>query len=191
MKKPDSKTFRVVALIVVAALVIAGAAVLLVRWMGKPADKPVQAVARPALTVTVAAPERTRLPITLAANGNVTAWQEAIIGAESSGLRLTDVLVNVGDVVKAGQVLAKFSTDSVQADVAQARASLLEAQAAAADAAGNAERARTLQDSGALSTQQINQYNTTEKTAKARAEAAQAVLSAQQLRGRQTQVLAP
>lgn len=191
MKKPDSKTFRVVALIVVAALVIAGAAVFLVRWMGKPADKPVQAVARPALTVTVAAPERTRLPITLAANGNVTAWQEAIIGAESSGLRLTDVLVNVGDVVKAGQVLAKFSTDSVQADVAQARASLLEAQAAAADAAGNAERARTLQDSGALSTQQINQYNTTEKTAKARAEAAQAVLSAQQLRGRQTQVLAP
>ncbi|MEO6320910.1 MAG: HlyD family efflux transporter periplasmic adaptor subunit, partial [Polaromonas sp.] len=81
--------------------------------------------------------------------------------------------------------------DSVQADVAQARASLLEAQANAADAAANAERARSLQSSGALSTQQINQYLTLEKTAKARAEAAQAVLGAQQLRGRQTQVLAP
>ncbi|MEP6963864.1 MAG: efflux RND transporter periplasmic adaptor subunit, partial [Polaromonas sp.] len=92
---------------------------------------------------------------------------------------------------KAGQVLATFSTDSVQADVAQARASLLEAQANAADAAANAERARSLQSSGALSTQQINQYQTTEKTARARAEAAQAVLGAQQLRGRQTQVLAP
>ena len=150
-----------------------------------------QAAPKPALTVTVALPERLRLPITLAANGNIAAWQEAVIGAESSGLRLTEVRVNVGDVVKAGQVLATFATDSVQADVAQARASLLEAQANAADAAGNAERARSLQSSGALSTQQINQYQTTEKTAKARAAAAQAVLSAQQLRSRQTQVLAP
>jgi HlyD family secretion protein len=150
-----------------------------------------KAAPKPALTVTVALPQRQRLPITLAANGNIAAWQEAVIGAESTGLRLTDVRVNVGDVVKAGQVLATFSTDSVQADVAQARASLLEAQANAADAAANAERARSLQSSGALSTQQINQYLTTEKTARARAEAAQAVLGAQQLRGRQTQVLAP
>ncbi|MBG6073459.1 MULTISPECIES: efflux RND transporter periplasmic adaptor subunit [unclassified Polaromonas] len=150
-----------------------------------------QTAPKPALTVTAALPETTRLPIRLSANGNIAAWQEAVIGAESTGLRLTEVRVNVGDVVKAGQVLATFSTDSVQADVAQARASLLEAQANAADAAGNAERARSLQSSGALSTQQINQYQTTEKTAKARAEAAQAVLGAQQLRGRQTQVLAP
>ncbi|MEC5212292.1 HlyD family secretion protein [Polaromonas sp. CG_9.5] len=159
----------------------------------KPAATPAsaQAAPKPALTVTVALPESVRLPIKLAANGNIAAWQEAAIGAESSGLRLTDVRVNVGDVVKAGQVLATFATDSVQADVAQARASLLEAQANAADAAGNAQRARSLQSSGALSTQQINQYQTTEKTAKARAEAAQAVLSAQQLRSRQTQVLAP
>jgi HlyD family secretion protein len=141
--------------------------------------------------VTVAQPQPSRLPIKLAANGNITAWQEAIIGSESNGLRLTQVLVNVGDVVKAGQVLATFSGDSVQADVAQARASLMEAQASAADAAANAERARTLQNSGALSVQQINQYLTAEQTAKARAEAAQAMLGAQQLRGRQTRVLAP
>ena len=146
---------------------------------------------KPALTVTVALPESVRLPIKLVANGNIAAWQEASIGAESAGLRLTEVRANVGDVVKAGQVLATFSTDSVQADVAQARAGLLEAQASAADAAANAERARTLQNSGALSTQQINQFLTAEKTAKARAEAAQAVLASQQLRGRQTQVLAP
>ncbi|MEP6964266.1 MAG: biotin/lipoyl-binding protein, partial [Polaromonas sp.] len=77
----------------------------------------VKAAPKPALTVTVALPQRQRLPITLAANGNIAAWQEAVIGAESAGLRLTDVRVNVGDVVKAGQVLATFSTDSVQADV--------------------------------------------------------------------------
>lgn len=150
-----------------------------------------KAAPKPALTVTTELPQARRLPITLAANGNIVAWQEAIIGSESNGLRLTQVLVNVGDTVKAGQLLATFSGDSVQAEVAQARASLLEAQAGAADAAANAERARTLQSSGALSAQQINQYLTTEKTAKARAEAAQALLGAQQLRGRQTQVLAP
>ncbi|MDB5930206.1 MAG: efflux transporter, family, subunit [Polaromonas sp.] len=191
MNKPSTKS---VVLAAVAVLAI-GAGSYYFLAPGKPAaaaaagkDAPAP---KPALTVTTALPESIRLPIKLAANGNIAAWQEAVIGAESAGLRLTEVRVNVGDVVKAGQVLATFSTDSVQADVAQARASLLEAQANAADAAGNAERARSLQSSGALSAQQINQYLTTEKTAKARAEAAQAVLGAQQLRGRQTQVLAP
>lgn len=189
MQKFKLKTL--VAVILVGIAVAAGA--FFYVSARKPAATPAnaQAAPKPALTVTVAVPESVRLPIKLAANGNIAAWQEAVIGAESSGLRLTDVRVNVGDVVKAGQVLATFATDSVQADVAQARASLLEAQANAFDAAGNAERARSLQSSGALSTQQINQYQTLEKTAKARAEAAQAVLSAQQLRSRQTQVLAP
>lgn len=180
-----------VAVILVGVAVAAGAFFYVSARKPEATPASAQAAPKPALTVTVALPQSLRLPITLAANGNIAAWQEAVIGAESSGLRLTDVRVNVGDVVKAGQVLATFATDSVQADVAQARASLLEAQANASDAAGNAERARSLQSSGALSTQQINQYQTTEKTAKARAEAAQAVLSAQQLRSRQTQVLAP
>ena len=185
-------TLKPVLLITLAVLMAGGAAVFFFA-SGKPnaVAKADPKAVKPALTVTVAQPQQTSLPIKLAANGNIAAWQEAVIGSESSGLRLTEVRVNVGDVVKAGQVLATFSTDSVQADVAQARARLLEAQASAADAAGNAERARSLQNSGALSAQQINQYLTLEKTARARAEAAQAVLSAQQLRGRQTQVLAP
>lgn len=189
MKKFKLKPLAVIAIVV--AAVAAGAFFFLSSGKSGDAAAETQAAPKPALTVTAAQPQPARLPLTLAANGNIVAWQEAIIGSESNGLRLTEVRVNVGDVVQAGQVLATFSTESVQADVAQARASLLEAQASAADAAANAERARTLQNSGALSTQQINQYLTTEKTARARAEAAQAVLGAQQLRGRQTQVLAP
>jgi HlyD family secretion protein len=190
MNKFKLKPVAVIAIVVVA--VAAGAFFFFSssEKSGK-AEADAKAAPKPALTVTAAQPQPARLTIALAANGNIVAWQEAIIGSESNGLRLTDVRANVGDVVKAGQVLATFSTESVQADVAQARASLLEAQASASDAAANAERARTLQNSGALSTQQINQYLTTEKTARARAEAAQAVLDAQQLRGRQTQVLAP
>jgi RND family efflux transporter MFP subunit len=182
-----------------ALVVVIAAAVWLTR---KPANEPGTPPAaakgkdgapppRPTLTVTVAKPELTELTLTLAANGNVAAWQEASVGSESSGLKLAEVRVNVGDVVKKGQLLAVFSPETVQADIAQSRASLAEARATAADAAGNAARARTLQATGALSQQQINQYQTTEQTAKARVEAAEAVLKAQEVRGRNTQVLAP
>ena len=149
------------------------------------------AVVKAALTVTAVQPSNSSLALKLAANGNVAAWQEASIGAEASGLRLTQVLVNVGDSVKKGQLLATFAGDAVQADVAQAKASLMEAQANALDAAANAERARTLQNTGALSTQQINQYLTAEKTAAARVQAAQATLNAQGVRTQNTQVRAP
>lgn len=154
-------------------------------------DAPARSEGRPALTVTAEAPQRTALAQRLSANGNLAAWQEALIGAESNGLRLATVAVNVGDTVRAGQVLATFAAETVEAEVAQARAALLEAQAAAAEAAANAERARTLQTTGALSAQQIQQYATAEKTAQARVEAAQAQLRVQQLRLKHTEVRAP
>lgn len=152
----------------------------------KKADTP-----KAALTVTTAQPSQANLPVQLRANGNIVAWQEAIIGSESNGLRLSEVRVNVGDKVRAGQVLAVFSAETVQSDVAQASANVMEAQANLADATQNAERARALQGSGALSTQQINQYFTGEQTAKAKLAAAKANLSAQQLRLKQTQLVAP
>lgn len=153
------------------------------------ADK--KATAKPALTVATVTPQQVMLPVTLAANGNLAAWQEASVGTESSGLRVAEVLVNVGDRVRRGQVLARFAADTVRADAAQARAGLAEAEAAAAEAANNAARARTLQATGAMSASQINQYLTAEKTAQARVAAAQAQLQVQQARLNQTEVHAP
>ena len=176
---------------------LTGTAALAVVWTAllagtsDAADDKKNAAPKPALTITTVKPQLGRLSVKLTANGSIAAWQEASIGAESSGLRLTQVNANVGDVVRAGQVLAVFAPETIQADLAQARANLVEAEANAADAAGNAERARTLQNSGALSTQQINQYQTSEQTAKARVEAARGLLGAQQLRLTKTQVLAP
>ena len=174
-----------------AALVLGSTAALLYANTSRAADEAPADTARPALTVSTAQPQRSSLPLRLAANGNVAAWQEASIGAESNGLRLDEVLVNVGDAVKAGQVLARFASEMVQADVAQARASLLEAQAVAAEAAANAERARSLQTTGALSQQQIQQFTTAAQTAQARVESARALLQTQELRLRHTQVRAP
>jgi RND family efflux transporter MFP subunit len=187
MKRFKKKTIVIaaIALVILAAVIIA-----LMTGKSDAEKKKEDSAPKAALTVTTAQPSTARLPIKLSANGSITAWQEAIIGSESNGLQLTDVRVNVGDVVKRGQVLATFSSASTKADLAQARASVMEAEANAADAKNNAERARTLESTGALSTQQINQYLTTEQTAKARAEAAKAMLAVQEVRLAQTQVLA-
>ena len=179
-----------VVLAVLAALGAGGA--LVATGSSRAAQEAAPAAApRPALTVAVTQPMRASLAERLPANGNVAAWQEASIGAEANGLRLAEVRVNVGDTVRAGQVLATFAPETIQADVAQARASLAEARAALGEAQANADRARTLSASGALSQQQIQQYATAAQTAQARVEAAQAVLNAQQLRLKHTQVLAP
>lgn len=154
-------------------------------------DKPAASGPKPALSVAVVTPQTTRLGQTLAANGNLAAWQEASIGAEAGGQRLAEVRVNVGERVRKGQVLAVFATDTLSAEAAQARASVAEAEAAAAEAAANAERARNLQASGALSASQINQYLTADKTAQARLQAARAQSQVQQARLAQSQVLAP
>ena len=178
----------------VAAALAAGAAVLLAKQSVAITEKakptPVATV-KPALTVTITRPATADLPITLSANGNIVAWQEASVGAEANGLRLTEVRVNVGDEVKQGQVLAKFAAETIQADVAQARASLAEAVANAQESAANGDRARRLKPTGAISAQQINQYLTAEQAGKARVQAARATLHAQQLRMQHTQVIAP
>ncbi len=147
--------------------------------------------AKPALTVSMVQATSVVLPIRLSANGAVAAWQEAQIGAEVTGLRVAEIHANVGDKVLRGQLLATFATETVQADVALARANLAEVQALAAESATNAERARTLQGTGALSQQQIDQYSTQEQTAKARLASAKAQLDAQLLRLKQTQLVSP
>jgi RND family efflux transporter MFP subunit len=154
-------------------------------------DKPASAAAKPALTVTTTTPQMATLPLRVSANGNITAWQDAVIGTESNGLRLAEVRVGVGDVVRRGQVLATFAPDTLQAELNQSRAAVAEGEAMLAEASANAQRARELATTGALSAQQINQYLTAERTAKARLDAQRAAARVQQLRLQQTQVLAP
>jgi RND family efflux transporter MFP subunit len=155
---------------------------------GKAEAKP---AARPALTVTVTTAQRTDWPRMLIANGNVVAWQEAVIGAELSGLRVTDVLLNVGDSVRRGQPLAKIATEGVLADLAQAKASVAEAEAALVEARANAERSKQLQAQGFISPQATIQVVTAEQTAAARLAAARARVQAEDVRLAQARVVAP
>lgn len=146
---------------------------------------------RAALTVTAVTPQWSEWPQVLPANGNIAAWQEAVIGAEIGNLRLTEVRVNVGDRVKRGEVLARIADDTVTAELAEATAALTEAEAMLAEARANGDRARQFQATGFLSAQQITQYLTAEKTALARLNAARARLQSARLRLAQTVVRAP
>ncbi len=148
---------------------------------------------RPALTVNLISAEKSDWAQTLSANGSVAAWQEVLVGSELGGLRLAEVAVNVGDVVKRGQVLAQLSADTVQAELAQARAAASEARAQLSAAKLDADRARELKSSGsdALSGQQLQQYLTLELTAAARHEAAVARVESDELRLAQTRITAP
>src|SRR5688572_20609099 len=112
---------------------------LLLAACGDKAADAKKAQPKPALTVNTVTPQQALLPVTLAANGNLAAWQEASVGAEANGLRIAEVLVNVGDRVRKGQVLARFTAATLQAEASQARASLAEAEANAAEAANNAD----------------------------------------------------
>jgi RND family efflux transporter MFP subunit len=176
----------------VAAVAVAATAALVIGLRANAADDKKAAVpAKPALSVVVTQPQRSTMPVSTSANGNVAAWQEASIGTEANGLRLAEVLVNVGDVVKRGQVLATFAPESMQVDLLQPRAAVAEAEATLGDAAANAERAKGLRAAGALSEATINQYVTAERTARARLDAQRAALQARQIKVGQTAVVAP
>lgn len=148
-------------------------------------------IARPALSVSLAKAQSDSWNSTLAANGNVAPWQEAIIGTELNGVRLVELFVQVGEPVRRGQLLARFSSEILATEVAQQRAALADAEATLADAQSNARRALQLKESGAISAQQISQYATARNTASAKVSAARAGLQAAGIRLQQARVLAP
>jgi RND family efflux transporter MFP subunit len=182
---------RVPALVVATA--IAAGSGLWAAGSGAEDAKPAAAksAGRPALTVSLTTPQQEDWPLSISANGNVAAWQEAVIGPEIGGQRIAEVLVNVGDAVKKGQVLARIASENVTADLDQSRAAVAEAEAAAAEASANAERARRLKDKGFYSPQQASQVLTAEQTALARLASARARMASDELRLSQTRVLAP
>jgi len=143
------------------------------------------------LTVMVAMPQTSSLPQMVQANGNLAAWQEAVVGAEAQGLKITEVRVNVGDRVQRGDVLAVLQADTLRAELAQAQAALDEATASAQEAKVQAERARSLQQQGFFSNAQLSQALAAEASSLARVQSARAMVQLQNVRLSQTQVLAP
>lgn len=153
-------------------------------------ERPSPAV-KPALTVSVVLPHKEKLNQFVQAKGNLAAWQEAIVGAEANGLKITEVRVNVGDRVQRGDVLAVLQADTLRAELAQAEGALAEATASSQEAKAQAERARSLQQQGFFSNAQLSQALAAEAASVARVQSARAMVQLQSVRLAQTQVRAP
>ncbi|MDP1593679.1 MAG: efflux RND transporter periplasmic adaptor subunit [Gallionella sp.] len=130
----------------------------------------VPAAGKPALTVVTTTLKPAQWMQTLSASGSVVAWQEAVIGAEVTGVRIAEVRANVGDRVSKGQVLAILASDTMKANEAESQAALRESEALLAEASAHVVRTRKLAKSGFVSAQQEEQAVTAENTARARME---------------------
>ncbi|MEA2553890.1 MAG: hypothetical protein QOJ65_2066 [Fimbriimonadaceae bacterium] len=94
-------------------------------------------VSDPSRPVTVAPVRIKTMSETLSLTGEVTTSQDAQIGAKRSG-RLTSVLVNDGDSVKTGQLLATLDNSDIMSQLQQALSAQSAAQAQLSQARLNA-----------------------------------------------------
>ncbi|MDX8379613.1 MAG: efflux RND transporter periplasmic adaptor subunit [Gallionella sp.] len=146
---------------------------------------------KPALTVVTTVLQPVKWMRTLAANGSVRAWQEAIVSAEVTGVRIMDVRVSVGDQVKKGQLLASLETGMMQANAAESRAVLQENEALFVEASRNVLRMRKLAKAGFVSAEKLEQARTQENTARAKLAAQHARCQVSALRLSQQRIVAP
>ena len=83
----------------------------------------------PAQTVTVAEVTTTEIDSTLDLSGTVAAFERTPVMSQAAGLQITDVLVERGDYVERGQVLARLDNKVLAAEQAQAQGAVNQAQA--------------------------------------------------------------
>lgn len=98
----------------------------------------------PSVTVADAAMAEVQARVLL--SGTLVARQEVMINPQVSGYEITELLVEAGDTVEKGQVLARLSTATLAAQLAQAQAEYQRAEAGvsqAQSAIASAEATRT------------------------------------------------
>jgi len=116
----------------------------------------------PAPAVSVVAAERREIVERTVVTGTLVARDEILVAPEVEGLRITELLVEEGDRVERGQVLARLSREMIEtqeasnaaataraeAAIVQARSQIQQAQAAQVEAEQALERARSLVRTG-------------------------------------------
>ncbi|MBL8201168.1 MAG: efflux RND transporter periplasmic adaptor subunit [Chromatiales bacterium] len=136
----------------------------------------------PSLVVTTISPASQPMERTIAVSGSVAAWQEMFLGVELTGIRVAEVLVEVGDAVRAGQPLLRLDTRTLEVQARQADASVVEAKASLELARANAERGATLVKQGLISSSNADELRATLASAEARLATAEADRDAARLR---------
>jgi RND family efflux transporter MFP subunit len=109
-------------MVFVSAIAIAASGVIAERYLSASPSKPVAAV-ESLPKVEVEHPRRATVAHRLQSNATLEAFEEADLFAKISGY-LTEVRVDIGDHVKAGQVLAVISVPEIEQELAEAKAQL-------------------------------------------------------------------
>jgi RND family efflux transporter MFP subunit len=183
-----ARSTRFALFVVVVAIAIAGYAVL---GRAKVNDPPNQETSRAALAVTVAGVAQRSWPRVIEAGGPIAAWEEASIGPAIGGLRVDDVRVNVGDVVRRGQVLLQFDNEALRAETQELAATSMQAKAQLVQAEADTARAEKLLSTGSVSEQDALQLRTQALVAHGQVAVTTARLSAKSVQLRQSQIVAP
>jgi RND family efflux transporter MFP subunit len=143
------------------------------------------------ITVNLVSPSATRFARVIAATGSISARDELIVGSDATGVRLMEVLVDVGSVVQKGQLLARGDDAQLLAQLAQQQALVKQAEAEAAQAEANLERAEKLKDSGVYSVETVQTRQTAAASARAKLDLAVAQRRELEIKVAHTRVVAP
>ena len=171
-----------------AAIVAVIATVLVVRLSHSSNDASAMDQNAPPL-VTVVVPALGNVTATVSLTGQISAQNDMPIGVEGDGGRIAAVLVEPGDHVRRGQVLARLNPLTAQSQVDGAEATVDELRANAAAAQAELARAEGARDS--FSKEEFERRRTTALTAQAKVKAAEAQLSEAHTRWQRTAVVAP
>lgn len=160
-----------------------------VSMHGKGADAPASAAQAP--VVTVISPGRSTVSNSVSATGSLAARVEMPVGVVGEGGAVTRVLVQPGDWVRAGQVLATVER-SVQTQQVRSLAAQVEVNRADAKLAqAQLDRAKALVARGFISQADIDQRTATRDAANARVNVAIAQLAEQRARTGRLDIRAP
>lgn len=151
----------------------------------------VDRVEQAVLSVETVTPSQDSIGNNLRADGTISPKDTANVSAKVNGVAIEQVLVEEGQQVKAGQVLAVFDSDAAEQQILQAEAEVAEAEATLANASADAARVLPLIDIDAISRQEADRYRTAELQARAALQASKARLSNQKLNLNNSQVIAP
>ncbi|MFK3888914.1 efflux RND transporter periplasmic adaptor subunit [Sphingomonas sp. NPDC079357] len=171
------------------ALIAAGIAWYVFRSKGEQAPPATAASQAPAVTVIV--PGAQSVARIINATGTLAATREMPVGVAGEGGMVSRVLVEPGQWVRAGQVLATIDR-SVQAQTAQSLAAQINvAKSDLTLAQAELERAQSLVDRGFISKADVQRRIATRDAARARLQVAQATLSEQRARNARLDIRAP
>lgn len=171
----------------VAALLVVAAAWISTRG-GESAPA---AQSAPAPVVTVVSPGQSMVARTISATGSLAARVDMPVGVVGEGGMVTQVLVQPGDWVRAGQTLATVER-SVQTEQGRSLAAQVEvARADAKLAQAQLDRAKALVGRGFISAADIDQRTATRDAAQARVAVAVAQLNEQRARTGRLDIRAP